>query len=66
MRTLLLNGRIDGAEATDIVVADGMIAEIVPSGIIPPRYFTIIDNVRLTRLPRPLARSAFARSIKFS
>ena len=32
MRTLLLNGRIDGAEATDIVIADGTIAQIVPSG----------------------------------
>ena len=32
MRTLLLNGRIDGAEATDIVITDGTIAQIVPSG----------------------------------
>ena len=32
MRTLLLNGRIDGAEATDIVIEDGTIAEILPTG----------------------------------
>lgn len=32
MRTLLLNGRIDGGDATDIVLADGLIAEILPAG----------------------------------
>lgn len=32
MRTLLLNGRIDGGDATDIVLADGLIADILPAG----------------------------------
>jgi cytosine deaminase len=32
MRTLLLNGRIDGGEAADIVLADGLVADIVPAG----------------------------------
>lgn len=32
MRTVLLNGRIDGADASDIVISDGTIAEITPSG----------------------------------
>ncbi len=32
MRTVLLNGRIDGADASDIVISDGTIAEISPAG----------------------------------
>lgn len=32
MRTVLLNGRIDGADASDIVISDGTIAEITPTG----------------------------------
>ncbi|MGO4453562.1 amidohydrolase family protein [Arthrobacter sp. RAF14] len=32
MRTLLLNGRIEGAEASDIVIEDGFIAQIIPAG----------------------------------
>ncbi|WP_336628706.1 MULTISPECIES: amidohydrolase family protein [unclassified Microbacterium] len=32
MPTILKNGRIDGADATDIVIADGAITDIVPSG----------------------------------